>query len=382
MSMRPRHIAVLIAAALIIVSCGGGPTTGDDAASRGTPPTSLPPISTPATSASSAPADEATPSGPTDAPSPGPDSSTSPATADAESATLRVIQVPVITKAPLYLGIEQGFFEEEGLTIDAQAAQTGAAVTAAVVSGEAQIGSSAVVPQLLAVAEGLPLRALAASGATAAPTEGEPGGNFVVLVAADSDIETATDLNGTTIAVNALQAAIELAVRAAADNDGADSSTFEFVAIPFPEMSAALDAGRVDAIAVVEPFFQAAVSQGHRPVLIAYPYDLDSGLQFALGTFFTGAEYAEQNPDVIERFIRAMRRSNEYAQDHPDETRAIMPTFTRIPPEVAAKISLPNFPADLPLEEVQAQAELMVRYGIAEEPPDAETLLSVLEGTP
>jgi len=290
--------------------------------------------------------------------------------------------VPVITKAPLYLGIEQGFFEEENLTIDAQAAQTGAAVTAAVVSGEAQIGSSAVVPQLLAVAQGLPLRAVAASGATPAPTDGEPNGNFVVLVRADSDVEGAEDLNGTTVAVNALRAAIELAVRAAADREGADSSTFEFVAIPFPEMSAALEAGRVDAIAVVEPFLQAAVSQGHRPVLVAYPYDLDSGLEFALGTFFTNAAYAEENPDVIERFIRAMRKANEYAQEHPDAARAIMPTFTRIAPEVAAEVSLPNFPADLPLEEVEAQAELMVRYGIADEPPDAHTLLSVLEGAP
>ncbi len=367
MAGRPMHVAGLVVAALMLASCSGGVTAGGDAA----PPSEV-----------AAGMDESPPAATADADAPVVAPTESPAAADVEPATLRVIQVPVITKAPLYLGIEQGLFEEEGLTIDAQAAQTGAAVTAAVVSGEAQIGSSAVVPQLLAVAQGLPLRAVAASGATAAPTDDEPNGNFVVLVGSDSDIETAEGLNGTTIAVNALQAAIELAVRAAADREGADSSTFEFVAIPFPEMSAALAAGRVDAIAVVEPFFQAAVSQGHRPVLIAYPYDPDSGLEFALGAFFTSAEYAEQNPDVVERFIRAMRKANEYAQEHPDEARAIMPTFTRIAPEVAADVSLPNFPADLPLEEVEAQAELMVRYGIADEPPDARTLLSVLEATP
>jgi NitT/TauT family transport system substrate-binding protein len=368
MAGRTLTVAALVIAGLALVSCaGGGATTADEQATVETAPVTDGP---PAVATSTAAA------------SPEGDATMSPTSADAEPATLRVIQVPVITKAPLYLGIEQGFFKEENLAIDAQAAQTGAAVTAAVVSGEAEIGSSAVVPQLLAVSEGLPLRALGASGATTAPEDGDPNGNFVVLVGANSDIESVADLNGRTIAVNALQAAIELAVRASADREGADSSTFAFVAIPFPEMSSALEAGRVDAIAVVEPFFQAAVANGHRPLLIAYPYDLDSGLQFALGTFFTSTEYAEQNPDVVQRFIRAMRKANNYAQEHPDKARAIIPTYTRITPEVAAEVSLPAFPADLPLEDVQAQAELMARYGFADEPPDAQTLLSVLEGTP
>lgn len=338
MNMRHKLLATLILPTFMLTSCGGGPSDADGDASA----------------------------------------------SDGGPVTLTVIQVPVITKAPLYLGIEQGFFEEENLIIDAQAAQTGGAVTAAVVSGQAQIGSSAVVSQLQAVDAGLPLRAVAASGAAGAPSGTETNGNFVVLVGSDSDIESVEDLNGKTIAVNALQAAIELAVRAAADREGADSSTFEFVAIPFPEMSASLESGRVDAIAVVEPFFQAALAQGHRAVLVAYPYDLDSGLQFALGTFFTSAAYASENPDVIQRFIRAMSKSNEYAQEHPDAARAIMPTFTAISPEVAAEVSLPNFPADLPLDEVRAQAELMGRFGFLDEPPDADaaTLLSVLEGNP
>ena len=50
--------------------------------------------------------------------------------------TLKVGVIPIADVAPLYLGIEKGFFEEQQLTIQPQLAEGGAAITPAVVSGD------------------------------------------------------------------------------------------------------------------------------------------------------------------------------------------------------------------------------------------------------
>ena len=56
--------------------------------------------------------------------------------------TLKVGVIPIADVAPLYLGINKGFFEEENLTIEPQLAEGGAAIVPAVMSGDYQIGFS------------------------------------------------------------------------------------------------------------------------------------------------------------------------------------------------------------------------------------------------
>ncbi|MFI9589524.1 hypothetical protein [Nonomuraea sp. NPDC052265] len=48
------------------------------------------------------------------------------------------------------------------------------------------------------------------------------------------------------------------------------------------------------------------------------------------------------DPGLTKRFTAAMLRSLEYADGHPDEVRRILGTYTKIVPEVIAKIDLPR----------------------------------------
>ena len=48
---------------------------------------------------------------------------------------------------------------------------------------------------------------------------------------------------------------------------GVSPSSVRYVAIPFPDMEAALKAGRVDAISAVEPFLAGAESAGARQIV-------------------------------------------------------------------------------------------------------------------
>src|SRR4051794_22448654 len=83
--------------------------------------------------------------------------------ADAQTAdvNLRVGVLPIVDVAPLYLGMSKGFFKAEHLTIEPVLAAGGGAVTSAVVAGDQQFGYGNAVSMMLAVANGLPLQAVA-----------------------------------------------------------------------------------------------------------------------------------------------------------------------------------------------------------------------------
>jgi NitT/TauT family transport system substrate-binding protein len=127
--------------------------------------------------------------------------------------------LPIGDVAPLYLGADKGFFEDEDIRVDEQVMQGGAEVTAAVVSGDVDVGFSATEPLIVASSKNLPVQ-IVTQGNQAAATEAQAWDGL--LVPGDSPIRAPKDLEGKTIAVNALKSMPELCVRAVLDRQGVD----------------------------------------------------------------------------------------------------------------------------------------------------------------
>lgn len=279
--------------------------------------------------------------------------------------TLKVGLVPVVNVAPLYLGIEQGFFEKAGLKLEPAIAQTFAANVAAVMNGEQQVGFGATVPALVAVSSGVPLRILANSDVTGSTPEGDNSGMFV---AKDSGITGIGDLEGKTVAINALSNVHDVAIKSAMLKAGADPAKVKFLEVALPDMVAALKAGRVDAIAVGEPFVTAAKAAGFTMLLQTYTEGYEPGTP--IGSYFASQQWAAQNPKEAKAFAEAMSESTDYALAHPDEARAIMEKYTQIPPEVLKNVTLGTFSSKLDPDALTRLAELMVKTGTIKAVPD------------
>src|SRR3712207_238893 len=109
--------------------------------------------------------------------------------------------IPIVDVAPIYLGEQQGFFDEQGIELTLETAQGGAAVVPGVMNGQYQFGFSNVTSLLLAAEEGLPLQVVANGVAST----GEQGADFGAVVAKpESGIADAADLAGKRVAVNTL----------------------------------------------------------------------------------------------------------------------------------------------------------------------------------
>ena len=289
--------------------------------------------------------------------------------AAAEPVTLKVGVIPIADVAPLYVGMEQGFFEEEKLTIEPKLAEGGAAIVPAVMSGDDDIGFSNVTSLVIAASKTLPVQ-IVSQGVRAG--KGEEDAFDGLFVPEDSDIRKAEDLAGKTVSVNNLNNVGPLTISNALEKAGVDPKSVKFLEVPFPDAVAALKAKRVDAIWVVEPFRSQAAAEGFR--LLMTPFE-EAAPNYTVAAYFASEEYIQKNPEIVARFVRAMNRSLDYAQEHPDAVRKVVPTYTKIPEAAVEDMILPTFGSQLDEQDVQLTIDLADKYGYIEEKPSLEDLI-------
>ncbi len=324
--MKKIRAAVAAAALLMVTACGGGSDSGSESGSTG-----------------------------------GGDSG--------ELTPVTVGVIPITDVAPIYLGVQEGFFEEEGLELTLTPAQGGAAIVPAVVSGDMDFGFSNVTSMIIARSQGLPIQIVANGNSSTGDRDEDFAG---VMVAGDSDIQEITDLEGKSIAVNTLNNISDNTIRAGVGESGGDPSTIDYVEMPFPDMRAALDSGNVDAIAAVEPFVTLAEEDGARMVLSNYAYPVED---LTVAVYFSSESMLQENPEVVDSFQAAMQRSLEFAEANPDAVRAILPEYTELDQGLIEQLTLPQYPAEINRDSVRELAELAVENGMIEEVPDLDDLL-------
>ena len=94
-----------------------------------------------------------------------------------------------------------------------------------------------------------------------------------------------------------------------------------------------------------------------------------------IAIYFASVQYANANPDIVKRFKAAIAESLAYADAHTDEVRQIIPTYTRISPEIAAKIILPIWPPEFNRASTQAMADDALEDGLITKKADVAALL-------
>jgi NitT/TauT family transport system substrate-binding protein len=282
---------------------------------------------------------------------------------------VKVGTLPIANAAPMYLGMKKGFFKAEKLTIEPQVGEGGATIIPTLINGDAQFGFVGVIPAITAVAKKVPIKIVTSSD-DAAATEKKDWQTLVV--AKGSPIKSVKDLAGKTVAVNALRGLAEVVISRSLEKQGVDYKSVKMLEVPFPEMPAALEAKRVDAALLTEPFLSAVLAEGGTQIDAPSVETLPN---FPNGVYVASEPYIAENGDVVDRFARAMNKSLEYAQAHPDEVRSTIPTFTMVPKAAAAKLRLPVFDSEIDEKGIELEARLTEKYGIIDEAPTAKDLL-------
>ena len=275
--------------------------------------------------------------------------------------------IAIVDVAPIYLGKQQGIFTKHNIDLKLETAQGGAVIIPQVIARQFDFGFSNVVSLLLAQSRQLPVKVVSNGNNSTGSTTNDFGGLFVK----DPAIAGAKDLEGKKVATNTLNNIVDTTTKEIVRKAGGDPSKVSFVELAFPDMAAALDTGKVDAIFVVEPFLAAAKAKGWKQ--IGTYADVDPKLCVAL--YFTSLALATSNPDLVKRFGDAMKESLAYADAHPDEVRAVLSTYTQITADAAKGLTLPKWPAEIDTASITKLSDLSIQYGLMTTKPDLTKLL-------
>jgi NitT/TauT family transport system substrate-binding protein len=265
--------------------------------------------------------------------------------------------LPIVDTAAIYLGVDQGFYEEEGLDVSLEVASGGAAVVPGVTSGAYQFGFSNAVSVMVARDKGLPLKIVSAAVGSTGDPESDMG---AIMQGPEATFEDAGDLEGAKVAVNNVASIGTVLVSHVVEKNGGDPTTIEFVELGFPDMPAALERGDVDAAWIFEPFITIASGSGSE-VLSHLLVETDPELM--LSVYFADEGYIAENPDVYDKFVNATTRSLEFADENPEEVREILSTYTQIPDEVREQVILPRYPSEVDVDSLELLAGLAQKHG-------------------
>jgi NitT/TauT family transport system substrate-binding protein len=275
----------------------------------------------------------------------------------ARAATLTAVRIgvqPVESAGQTFYAKDLGWFEQAGLDVAITPLSNGGALVAAVIAGSLDLGLSAVGPVAQGAVKGLGVKIIAPAGMSlsTAPTD-------VTMVALDSPIKTAADLNGKTIAVNGLGNVLMYATQAWIDKNGGNSKSVKWLELPFPSMAAAIAAHRVDAATLAEPYVSDAKSVARA---LANPMDAIA-LTIPATTWFANGNWLQQQPSVAAKVVDVLRRAAVWANGHPKEAGDILIRYTSIKPETLALMTRSTFGVDIVPSQIQSLIDTGVRYG-------------------
>jgi NitT/TauT family transport system substrate-binding protein len=275
----------------------------------------------------------------------------------ARAATLTTVRIgvqPVESAGQTFYAKDLGWFAEAGLDVQITPLSNGGALVAAVIGGSLEVGLSAVGPVAQGAVKGLGVKIIAPAGMSlsTAPTD-------VTMVALDSTIKTAADLNGKTVGVNGLGNVLMYATQAWIDKNGGNSKSVKWTELPFPSMAPALAAHRIDAATLAEPYVSDAKSVARA---LANPMDAIAPTIPAT-TWFANGTWLQQQPAIAAKVVAVLKRAAIWANGHPKEAGEILIRYTSIKPETLAVMTRSTFGVDIVPSQIQALIDTGVTYG-------------------
>jgi len=278
----------------------------------------------------------------------------------------------VIDTAYLQLGVEQGFFADQNLEVEFVTVAGGDEGVSALVSGNVDFTIANVVTLIQAVDKGLPIRGIVGAVSGGGQTDPDAAGIFVPE---GSSVQSPIDLEGKKVGVFQINDVTALWVLAAVEQDGGDPTTIQQVTGTQVDRRQLLEAGEIDATLATGGFFALAQADGHH--LLLNPQKATMGPNAPSIFMLVNSQWADQNPAVARAFQIAAGKSADYAEQHRDEWRAILPElFPNVVPdaEAASKVSA-YWSSCLTQDGLAKPAEYMTSWGWIDNQLTAEDLI-------
>src|SRR6202451_337581 len=279
--------------------------------------------------------------------------------------------VPYSDDASLFYAQSSGIFKQHGLNVTLVAQASPVAVEASMASGTEQFGFITTPVLINLNSKGVNVKCVSSVDGSEPSI---PADDSTVLVAAKgSGITSVKDLAGKDVAEVQLTSLNSLAVEILAKQAGLDPASIHQIAIPFPQMPAALSQGRVQAAVIVAPFTQTATGEG--ATVLTHP-NVDLFPNGTVTCLDAMGSYISANPTIVSEFRAAMDESIAYSQTHESVVKQTLVKGLSLTPAVAAaQILATNWNSAFHVPSITKIENYMKQFGVITSEPPAANLV-------
>ncbi|PXY37119.1 sulfonate ABC transporter substrate-binding protein [Prauserella sp. PE36] len=297
----------------------------------------------------------------------GSDDSSEGGSGNLEKSKISVSVMPTIDLAPFHLAMKNGYFKDEGLDVEVVNAPSGQASLTKLINGEVDVAYSSYTPFFIAQSKGAAEFKFVADASSAGPK------STMVVTMPNSPVKKVQDLPGKSVAITSENTMSDTLTKSVMKTNGVDFSDVQWVSLPFPEMAGALQRGDVDAAFMTEPFItSAAKTIGAVPV-----FDTATGptKDFPTAGYASQAQFADENPNVVAAFQRALDKATREAADR-SKIEPLMVEFAKVDKEIASMTNLLTFQSKLDAQRLQRVPDLLLEFGGIPEKMDAASMIA------
>jgi ABC-type nitrate/sulfonate/bicarbonate transport system substrate-binding protein len=207
-----------------------------------------------------------------------------------------------------YTAENQGYYAEEGLNVNfVYTSEGGYGVVKQVAAGQGQFGFAGGDTSMVARSNNIPV-------VTVYQQDHSTMWNIISLN--DSGINNLTDLEGKTIAIQGPENPLHLAAKGMLNNVGVDCNTITWIPVGGTGIISALVGGDVDAVTGHGMYKIVLENQG---IEFNTWYARDYGVDFVSMGIIVSEDTIENDPELVEKFVRASNKGLEYAIEYPEE---------------------------------------------------------------
>lgn len=290
----------------------------------------------------------------------------SPRVARAQSATLRIGASPADSYAQAHYAQDGGFFTKYGLSVSVIDFPNAQAIVQAAAGGAIDVGMADMIQLANPIEKGVPFGVFAGGALYRSDAPAT-----LLVVAKNSPVQKAKDLEGQTVGVVALNSISAMSVNEWLRQGGADLTKVKIFELPFAAMVPAIERGTVGAAFLAEPFLSGAHDELRT---LASTYDVIAK-QFYIGAWFASRDWLAKNGETARRLVEALYDTARWSNTHHDESAVMLAKATKMDLDKIKSMTRAVYATTLDTKLMQPVIDLAVRYKAIPKPVDASDIV-------
>jgi len=258
-----------------------------------------------------------------------------------EPVVIRMAVLPILDYLPMYVADEEGFFEEENLTLEFIPVPSASQRDQVIQAGQADGMINELLSTLFYNRDSQEI-VVVRNARVATPEYPQ----FRVLASADSGITSAEELKGQEIGISEATI-IEYSTDRLLEAEGFSSGDINTIAVPgIPDRMALLNSGELTAANLPDPLSSLAI-QGGAVVIV----DDSKHPEYGHSAISFGKDFVENHPAAVKGFLRALERAVEVINSDKAQFSDLLSERQLVPEPLLGSYTIPDFPtASVPPE--------------------------------